>query len=103
MGPGFRRDDVGRELAIISPGRRVERACAIISSPSLPWRDDLDLVAGFELCFGPAALRDHVVVQRDREMRALVVELAEQRVHACGIHLALLTVDDQKHWTITGI
>src|SRR6478735_12017568 len=66
-------------------------------SPSLPRRDDLDLVAGLEVGLGPAALRHDVVVQRDREMGALIVELAEQRVHAGRIHLALLAVDDHAH------
>src|SRR4051794_36913506 len=66
-------------------------------SPSLPRRDDLDFVAGLEVGFGPAALRHDVVVERDREMGALVVELAEQRVHAGGIDLALLAVNDHAH------
>src|SRR6266702_8137508 len=50
------------------------------SSPSLPRRDDLDLVAVLDRRLGPAAFRQHVVVQRDREMRAFVFELAEQRI-----------------------
>src|SRR5665213_417962 len=54
------------------------------SSPSLPWRDDLDLVAGPDRGFGPAAFRQHVVIHRDREMAALVFEFAEQRVEAGG-------------------
>src|ERR1700761_3379353 len=49
-------------------------------SPSLPRRDDLDLVAAFERGLGPAALRQHVEIQRDRKMRALIFELAEQRI-----------------------
>src|SRR5437773_9400873 len=49
------------------------------SSPSLPRRDDLDLVAVLDRRFGPAAFRQHVVIQRDGEMGALVFELAEQR------------------------
>src|SRR6478735_6568739 len=44
----------------------------LASSPSLPRRDDLDLVAGLQAGLGPAAFRHHVVVQRDREMGALV-------------------------------
>src|SRR6476659_6709611 len=66
-------------------------------SPSLPRRDDLDLVAGLQRGLGPAAFRHDVVVERDRKMRALVVELGEQRVHACGRHVALLAVDDHMH------
>src|SRR3954454_2538341 len=66
-------------------------------SPSLPRRDDLDLVAGLEMGLGPAALRHDVVVERDREMGAFVVELAEQRVDAGRIDLALLAVHDHAH------
>src|SRR5882672_5068582 len=39
------------------------------SSSSLPRRNNLDLVAVLDRRLGPAALRQHVVVQRDREMR----------------------------------
>src|SRR5258707_15335206 len=49
-------------------------------SPSLPRRNNLDLVAVLDRRFGPAALRQHVVIQRDREMRAFIFELAEQRI-----------------------
>src|SRR5487761_2757838 len=69
MGPCFRRDDVRREFARMT-----------FISPSLPRRDDLDLVAVLERGLGPAALRQHVVIDGDRKMRALIFELAEQRV-----------------------
>src|SRR5665213_2792227 len=52
------------------------------SSSPLPRRDDLDLVAGFKRGVGPAAARQHVEIQRDREMLARIVEFAEQRVDA---------------------
>src|SRR5579871_431848 len=64
-----------------SPGRLGDRA-ALISSPSLPRRDDLDLIAVLELRLGPAAFRHHVIVERDRKMCALIVELAQKRVDA---------------------
>src|SRR5262252_8951506 len=67
------------------------------SSPSLPRRDDLDLVAGLELRLGPAAFRHHVVIQRDREMRTLIVELAEQRIDAGGRNVPGLAVDGHAH------
>src|SRR5258708_13015452 len=50
------------------------------SSPSLPRRDDLDLVAAVQPRLCPFALRQHVVIQRDRKMRALIFELAQQRI-----------------------
>src|SRR6476646_7321840 len=84
--------------SLLSQGRRVGRACAPeSSSPSLPWRDDLDLVAGLQRRLGPAALRQHVVIQRDREMAALVVEFTKQRIDAGGPDLAGLAVDDHAH------
>src|SRR5437667_10504029 len=58
------------------------------SSPSLPRCDDLDLVAGLDWRGGPGAARHHVVIDGDREMRAFAVELAQQRVDACGCDLA---------------
>src|SRR5260370_32328210 len=69
--------------------------CGILqaSSPSLPRRDDLDLVAGLKRRLGPAALRQHVVIQRDREMRALIFEFSEQRVDPCRRYLPLLAID----------
>src|SRR6476661_448134 len=66
-------------------------------SPSLPRRDDLDLVAVRERRLRPAAFRQHVVVQRDRKMRALIVELGEQRIDASRRNLARLAVDDHAH------
>src|SRR5439155_24234858 len=67
------------------------------SSPSLPRRDDLDLVAVLDRRLGPAAFRQHVVIQRDREMRALVFEFAEQRGDAGGDDLPRLAVDGHTH------
>src|SRR5689334_17282313 len=64
---------------------------------SLPRRDDLDLVAGLQLRVRPAALRHHVVIQRDREMRALVFELAQQRIDPRCRDFAALPVDDHLH------
>ena len=55
------------------------------SSPSLPRRDDLDLVAALQHRLGPAAFRQHVVIHGDREMGALIVELAQLRRDADGI------------------
>src|SRR4051812_26546979 len=78
-------------------GARAEAKNGVPPSPSLPRCDDLDLVAGLQRRFGPAALRHDIVVQRDREMGAFVVEFAEQRVHAGRIHLALLAVNDHAH------
>src|SRR5690349_21327399 len=49
---------------------QVTRA-SIPSSPALPRCDDLDLVAAGEGPLGPLALRHHVVIHCDREMRAL--------------------------------
>src|SRR3954452_791700 len=68
-----------------------------MTSPSLPRRDDLDLVTGLQAGFGPAAFRHDVVIERDREMGAFVVELGEQRVHASRVHLALLAVHYHAH------
>src|SRR3981081_4603226 len=86
MGPGVRRDDVRLDF---SRGRFI--------SPSLPWRDDLDLVAALDRRLRPAALRQHVVIHCDREMGAFVFELAEQRVDAGRKYLPLLAVDDHAH------
>src|SRR5471032_3095204 len=66
-------------------------------SPSLPRRDDLDLVAGLQRRLGPAAARQHIEIQRDCEMRALIFELAEQRVDPHRCDLARLAVDDHAH------
>ena len=63
------------------------------SSPSLPRRDDLDLVAGLQRRLRPAAFRQHVVIQRDREMGALIFEFGEQRVDAGRGNLARLAID----------
>src|SRR3984885_12446761 len=49
-------------------------------SPSLPRRDDLDLVVGLERGLRPLAARQHVEIQRDRKMRALIFQFAEQRI-----------------------
>src|SRR5258707_15494152 len=86
MGPGVRRDDVEREFA-----------CTLIPSPSLPRRDDLDLVAGLKLRLRPPALRQHVAIQRDRKMRALIFELAQHRLDAARGDLTLLAVDHHAH------
>src|ERR1035437_1750418 len=68
-----------------------------LSSPSLPRRDDLDLVAVLERRLRPLAARQHVEIQRDGEMGALIFELAEQRVDAARGDLPLLAVDDHTH------
>src|SRR5689334_22713276 len=70
---------------------------SVPSSPSLPWRDDFDLVAVLDRGFGPAAFRQHVVVQRDREMGAFIFEFAEQRVDPRRTDLALLAVNSHTH------
>src|SRR3981081_2570716 len=93
MGPGVRRDDSRREFA----RRRGKLFVVVIPSPSLPWRDDLDLVAVLERGLRPLTARQHVEIQRDRKMRALIFELGEQRVDAAGGDLALLAVDDYAH------
>src|SRR5206468_2579197 len=67
------------------------------SSPSLPRGDDLDLVAGFQHRLGPAAFRQHVVIQRDREMRAFVFKLGEQGVDTGRDDLPRLAVDGHTH------
>src|ERR1700730_3478413 len=67
------------------------------SSPSLPRRDDLDFVAAFQRRLRPLAARQHVAIQCDRKMRALVFDLAEQGVTAAGIDLALLAVNGHAH------
>src|SRR6478736_3954030 len=73
------------------------RGESVPSSPSLPWRDDFDLVAVLDRGFGPAAFRQHVVVQRDCKMGAFIFELAEQRVDPRRTDLALLAVDPHTH------
>src|SRR5712692_6522168 len=93
MGPGIRRDDPRRYFA----RTRGKPLVAPIPSPSLPRRDDLDLVAVLERRLGPAAARQHVVIQRDRKMRAFIFELAEQRVDAPRGDLPRLAVDDHAH------
>src|SRR6266568_453126 len=75
----------------------VARASTSRSSPSLPRRDDLDLVAVAQRGLGPAAPGHHVVIHGDCEMRALIVEFAQQRLDAGGGDLALLAVDDHAH------
>src|SRR4051812_20710461 len=126
MCPGVRRDDAGRKpptpvvpakagtqyagKVVIEPrsrgvlGRPVEpgddsgmRGVLFICSPSLPWRDDLDLVAALDRRLRPLALRQHVVVQRDRKMRAFIFELAQQRIDARCVDLPGLAVDDHTH------
>src|SRR3982074_1491900 len=70
---------------------------ALIPSPSLPRVDDLDFVAALQRRRGPLAARQHVVIQRDRKMRALIFEFAEQCVDAAGINFALLAVNGHAH------
>src|SRR3954447_25341650 len=94
---GWSRDAAAYWIAWSSRAMTAECLASAPSSPSLPRRDDLDLVAGLQRRLGPAALRHDVVVERDREMGAFVVELAEQRVDAGRIHLALLAVHDHAH------
>src|SRR4051812_4782090 len=77
--PGLIRGLVAYWVARSSRAMTAVRV-ASASSPSLPRRDDLDRVAGPQGRLGPAAARQHVVIQRNRELRALVVELAEQRI-----------------------
>src|ERR1700733_2374083 len=86
MGPCFRRDDPRREPTSIT-----------VISPSLPRRDDFDLVAGLELRLRPAAPRQHVIIHRDRKMRALIIKLAEQRIDAARGDLARFAVDGHAH------
>src|SRR5487761_2145376 len=86
MGPCFRRDDVRREFARMT-----------FISPSLPRRDDLDLVAVLERGLGPAAFRQHVVIDGARKMRALIFELAEQRVEPRRCDFPRLAVDGHTH------
>src|SRR5881392_622113 len=52
------------------------------SLSSLPRRDDLDLIAAVEPGLCPFRARQHVVIQRDREMRTLIFELGYQRLDA---------------------
>src|SRR3954464_4225155 len=66
-------------------------------SPSLPRRDDLDLVTGLERGPRPLASRQHVVIQRDREMIAFVFQFSQQRIDIRRRNLALLAVDDHAH------
>src|ERR1700686_2847923 len=88
MGPGLRRDDSWGEFA------RTRRKAI---SPSLPRRDDLDLVAVLERRLCPLGSRQHVVIQRDRKMRAFIFKLGQQRVDAPGGDLPRLAVDDHAH------
>src|SRR5258708_5888104 len=67
------------------------------SSPSLPRRNDLDLVAAVQPRLCPFALRQHVVIQRDRKMRALIFELAQQRIDARRGDFPLLAIDAHAH------
>src|SRR5689334_3420537 len=73
----------------------VLRACP--PSPSLPRRDDLDLVAGLQRRLGPAAFRQHVVIHGDGEMGAFVFEFGEQGIDALRGDLPRLAVDDHTH------
>src|SRR6187399_2149429 len=73
------------------------RAILFASSPSLPRRDDLDLVAGLQRRLGPAAFRQHIVIHGNRKMRAFVFELAEQRVDTGRSDLPRLAVDGHTH------
>src|ERR1700683_4977130 len=66
-------------------------------SPSLPRRDDLDFVAIVERRLGPAAARQHVEIQRDGKMRALIVELIEQRIDPRRGDFPRFAVDDHAH------
>src|SRR6516164_4646072 len=94
-----RSHDEGRWLWVPAfAGTTTRRASLRTSSlPSLPRRDDLDLIAAFQPRFGPAAFRHHVVIQGYREMRALIVEFAEQRSDACRENFARLAVDGHAH------
>src|SRR5258708_9010861 len=85
MGPGVRRDDARRDAAVIIP------------SPSLPRGDDLDLVAVLERGLRPLGSRQHVEIQRDREMRALIFKLAQQRIDAASGDFPVLAVHDPPH------
>src|SRR5437899_12262550 len=67
------------------------------SLPSLPRRDDLDLVAILQWRRRPAALGQHVVIERDREMRALIFELAQERIDPRCADLPRLAIDDHAH------
>src|SRR5260221_673532 len=67
------------------------------SSPSLPWRDDLDLVAVFQCRLRPFALRHHVVIQRNGKMVALIFELAQERVDAGRQNLPQFAIDGHAH------
>src|SRR5258708_21123937 len=67
------------------------------SSPSLPRRDDLDLVAILQRRLRPFALRQHVVIQRDRKMVALIFEFAEQRIDAPREDFPLPAIDGHAH------
>src|SRR6185369_10889527 len=98
--PGSRWSN--REAAVYwvarsSRAMTAERVARSSPSPSLPRGDDLDLVAALEHRLGPAAFRQHVVIYGDREMRAFVFELREQRVDAGGGDLPLLPVDGHTH------
>src|SRR5260370_42128586 len=93
MGPVLRRDDPRRDFA----QTRTKPFVAPIPSPSLPRRDDLDLVAVPERRLRPLSSRQHVVIQRDRKMRAFIFKLGEQRVDAPGGDLPRLAVADHAH------
>src|SRR5882672_9426745 len=99
MGPGLRRDDARRYLARTrgkplsftlsrlrgraGVGALRHRECIIvIPSPSLPRGDDLDLVAVFERGLRPLGSRQHVKIRRDRKVRPLISNLAQQRIAA---------------------
>src|SRR5215203_4356807 len=66
-------------------------------SSSLPRRDDLDLVAALEPRPQPLAARQHVVIQGDREMRALILEFTEQGLHAFRCDFTRLAVYNHAH------
>src|SRR6266852_9721537 len=93
MGPGVRRDDSWRDLA----RTRRKLFVVVIPSPSLPRCDDLDLVAVLERGLRPLGSRQHVEIQRDRKMRALIFKFAQQRIDAACGDFPLLAVDDHAH------
>src|SRR5215475_1570224 len=84
------------DFSVLPDGRPQAIEARHLSS-SLPRRDDLDLVAALQKCIGPAALRDHVVVQRNRKMRALIFELCEQRIDARRGNLPGLAIHHHAH------
>src|SRR4051794_21376473 len=84
-------------VARSSRAMTLDYAASASSSSSLPRRDDLDLVAGLKLCLSPRAARQHVVIQRDRKMHALVFELGQQRLDMISRNLPRLAIDGHAH------